>query len=128
MTRGLVFLLVMLVEGALAAVLGALLHRRLDLSRFGAGLRAGAAAIIGAGATHPLQWMMYPALVGELGVAWQATAVAEAGAILVETLFYAAVLRGHWRWSLALSVVVNAIGFGAGVTLADWLGPAATGS
>ena len=114
----------MLVEGALAALLGALLRRRLGLSRFGAGLRAGGAAIIGAGATHPLQWTMYPLLLAELGIQWQASAVAEVGAILVETLFYAAVLRGHWRWSLALSVVVNTVGFGAGLVFADWLASA----
>jgi hypothetical protein len=33
-------------------------------------------------------------------------------------LFYAAALRGHWRWSLALSIVVNAVAFGAGILVA----------
>jgi len=47
--------------------------------------------------------------------------VGEAGVVLVETLFYAAALRGHWRWSLALSIIVNAAAFGAGVLLASGL-------
>lgn len=118
----------MLVEGVLAAILGVLLRRQLGLSRFGAGLRAGAAAIIGAGVTHPLQWVMYPLLLAELGIQWWAVAVAEVGAIFVEALFYAAVLRGHWGWSLALSVAVNTVGFGAGLALADWLASASAGT
>ena len=115
----------MLIEGAVAAMLGAWLYRRLDFSRFSAGLRASAAAIIGTGATHPLQWMAFPALSATIGVPWQAIAVVEVGIVLVEALFYAAVLRGHWRWSLALSIVVNAISFGAGFAMAGTSGPIA---
>lgn len=128
MTRGFGFLLVMLVEGAIALALGVWLHRRLRLSRFGAGLRAGAAAIIGTGATRPGQWMALPVLLAATGVQWQATALAETGVVLVEALFYAAVLRGYWRWSIALSIIVNAVGFGATLALAGWIAPAATGS
>lgn len=128
MTKGLGFLLVMLIEGVVAALLGAWLHRRFGQSRFGAGLRAGAAAVIGTGATHPLQWMAFPVLLVDVGVQWQAIALVEIGAVLVETLFYAAVLRGHWRWSMTLSIVVNAVGFSAALAAAGWIVPAATGS
>jgi len=108
-------------------MLGAWLYRRLDLSRLGAGLRTSAAAIIGTGATHPLQWMAFPPLSTAIGVPWQAIAITEGGAVLVEALFYAAVLRGHWRWSLTLSIVVNAVSFGAGLAIAGANGRIATG-
>ena len=39
-------------------------------------------------------------LLGWTGTWWGAAALGEAGVVLVETLFYAAALRGHWRWSL----------------------------
>jgi hypothetical protein len=124
MTKGVGFLFIMLIEGAVAAMLGAWLYQRLDLSRLGAGLRTSAAAIIGTGATHPLQWMAFPPLSAAIGVSWQAIMMIEGGAVLVEALFYAAVLRGHWGWSLALSVGVNAISFGAVLAIA---GSIATG-
>jgi hypothetical protein len=55
------------------------------------------------------------------GIWWGAAALSETGVILVETLFYAAALRGHWRWSLALSSVANLAAFGAGILLTSWL-------
>ena len=89
MTKGLAFLVGMLIEGAVSALLAMLLRKQLDLPRFSAAVRCGAAA------------------------------VSEAGVVLVEMLFYAAALRGHWRWSLALSIVVNAAAFSAGMLLAS---------
>jgi len=123
MTQGLPFLLSMLIEGAVAAALGALLCTRLDLSRFGAGVRAGAAAVIGTGATHPAVWMGFPRLLDWTGTWWGAAALGEAGVILVETLFYAAALRGRWNWSLGLSTIGNLASFGTGIFLTSWLSP-----
>lgn len=121
MTQGLAFLLSMSIEGAVAALLGLWLCRRLDLSRFSASIRTCAAAVIGTGATHPVLWMGFSRLLEWTGIWWEAAALGEAGVILVETLFYAAALRGHWRWSLALSVAANLAGFGAGIALTSWL-------
>ena len=121
MTQGLVFLITMLIEGILAALLGLALRRRFDLSRFSACVRACAAAVIGTGATHPALWVGFSRLLEWTGSWRGAAALSMAGVILVETLFYAAALRGHWRWSLALSTVVNLAAFGAGVFLASWL-------
>ena len=121
MTQGLAFLLSMLIEGALAALLGGWLCRRFDLSRFGASVRTGAAAVIATGATHPALWMGFSRLLDWTGIWWGAAALGEAGVILVETLFYAAVLRGHWRWSLMLSAIVNLAAFGTGIFLTPWL-------
>jgi hypothetical protein len=121
MTRGLAFLLSMLVEGAVAALLGACLRERFDLSRLGAGVRAGTAAMVGTGATHPALWVGFPRLMEWTGTWWSAAALSVAGVILVETLFYAAALRGYWRWSLVLSTIVNLLSFGAGMLLTSWL-------
>jgi hypothetical protein len=121
MTQGLAFLLSMLSEGAVAALLGAWLCRRFELPRFSAGVRTCAAAVIGTGATHPALWMGFSRLLDWTGIWWGAAAMSVAGVILIETLFYAAALRGHWRWSLMLSTVVNLAGFGAGILLTTWL-------
>jgi hypothetical protein len=121
MTQGLVFLLSMLMEGLLAALLGVWLAQRLDFSPFSAGVRTCAAATIGTGATHPALWMGYSELLEWTGTWWGATTLSVVGVILVETLFYAAALRGHWRWSLALSTIVNLASFGAGLFLTSWL-------
>lgn len=121
MTKGLAFLIGMLIEGAVAALLAASLHKQLDLSRFSAVVRCGIAAVIGTGATNPAIWAGFSRLEGWTGSWWGAAAVSEAGVILVEMLFYAAALRGHWRWSLALSIVVNAAAFSAGMLLASGL-------
>ena len=121
MTKGLAFLLGMLIEGAVAALIAILLRKRFNLSRFGAAVRCGAAAVIGTGATNPAIWAWFSRLEGWTGTWWGAAALSEAGVVLVETLFYAAALRGHWRWSLALSIVVNAAAFSAGVLLASGL-------
>ena len=121
MTKGLAFLLGMLIEGVVAALLGILLRKQFDLSRFSAAVRCGAAAVIGSGATNPAIWAGFSRLEGWTETWWGAAALSEAGVVLVETLFYAAALRGHWRWSLALSIVVNAAAFGAGVLLASEL-------
>lgn len=118
MTKGLAFLAGMLIEGAVAALLALLLRRQIGLSGFSAAVRCAAAAVIGTGATNPALWVWYSGLEGWTGTWWGAAALSEAGVVLVETLFYAAALRGHWRWSLALSIVVNAVAFGAGVLLA----------
>lgn len=121
MTKGPAFLLWMLVEGAVAALLGALLHRRFNLSRFGAAVRCGAAAVIGTGATNPAMWAGYSRLEGWTGSWWGAAALGETGVVLVEALFYAAALHGRWRWSLALSIAANATTFGAVVLSASGL-------
>jgi hypothetical protein len=121
MTQGLVFLLSMLMEGLLAALLGVWLAQRLDFSPFSAGVRTCAAAIIGTGATHPALWMGYSELLKWTGTWRDAATLSVVGVILVETLFYAAALRGHWRWSLALSTMVNLASFGAGLFLTSWL-------
>jgi hypothetical protein len=121
MTKALAFLLGMLIEGVVAALLGILLRKQFDLSRFSTAVRCGAAAVIGSGATNPAIWAGFSRLEGWTGTWWGAAALSEAGVVLVETLFYAAALRGHWRWSLALSIVVNAAAFSAGVLLASGL-------
>lgn len=118
MTKGLAFLVGMLIEGVVAALLAVLLRRRFGLSGFSAAVRCAAAAVIGTGATNPALWVWYSGLEGWTGTWWGAVALSEAGVILVETLFYAAALRGHWRWSLVLSTVVNAVAFGASILLA----------
>ncbi|HET6158704.1 MAG TPA: hypothetical protein VFE34_10200 [Dongiaceae bacterium] len=121
MTERLAFLLSMLIEGAVAALLGVWLRERLGLSRFSASVRACAAAVIGTGATHPVLWVGFSRLLGWTGIWWGAAVMSEAGVILAETLFYAAALRGHWRWSLALSAMSNLASFAAGVALTSWL-------
>lgn len=117
MTKGLAFLLGMLIEGAVAALLGTLLHKPFDRSRFGAAVRCGAAAVIGTGATNPAIWVGFSRLEEWTGSWWGAAALGEAGVVLVETLFFAAALRGRWRWSLALSIAANAAAVGAGMLL-----------
>lgn len=119
MTKGLAFPLSMLVEGAVAALLGVLLHKRFDRSRFGAAVRCTAAAVIGTGATNPAMWAGFSRLEDWTGSWWGAVALGEAGVVLVEALFYAAALRGRWRWSLALSIAANAAAFGAGMLFAS---------
>jgi hypothetical protein len=121
MTQGLAFLLSMLIESAVAALLGVLLCRRFDLSRFSATTRVCAAAVIGTGATHPAVWMGFSRLLGWTGTWWGAAALCEAGVILVEGLFYAAALRGRWRGSFALSTAANLASFAAGIVLTSWL-------
>ena len=119
MSKGLALLLCMLIEGAVAALLGLLLHKRFDLSPFSAAIRCGAAAVIGTGATNPAIWMGFASLEDWTRNWWGAVAVSEAGVVLVETLFYAAALHGRWRWSLAFAIVVNAAAFGAALYLAS---------
>jgi hypothetical protein len=121
MMRGTAFLFSILIEGAAAALLGALLRRRFELSHFDASVRTCAAAVIGTGATHPILWLEFSRLQEWAGTWWGAAALSEAGVVLVETLFYAAALRGHWRWSLALSVLVNLAAVGGGFLFAGWL-------
>ena len=121
MTKGLAFLLCMLIEGVVAALIAALLRKQFDLSRFSAAVRCGAAAIVGTGATNPALWAWFSRLEEWTGSWWGAAAVSQAGVVLVEMLFYAAALRGHWRWSLAFSIVANAAAFGAGILLASGL-------
>ncbi|HJR21682.1 MAG TPA: hypothetical protein VJ822_08685 [Dongiaceae bacterium] len=121
MTKGLAFLVCMLIEGAVATLLGILLSRQFNLSRFGAAVRCGAAAVIGTAATNPAIWAGFSRLEGWTGTWWGAAALSEAAVVLVETLFYAAALRGHWRWSLVISIIVNAMAFGAGVLFSSGL-------
>lgn len=121
MTKGLAFLLCMLIEGSVAALLAVVLRKRFDLSRFGAAVRCAAAAVVGTGATNPVVWAWYSRLEGWTGTWWGAASVSQAGMVLVEMLFYAAALRGHWRWSLAFSIVANAAAFGAGYLFASGL-------
>ena len=100
----------MLIEGAVAALLGALLHKRFDRSRFGAAVRCGAAAVIGTGATNPAIWAGFSRLEDWTGTWWGASALGEAGVVLVEALFYAAAL---------LSIAANAAAFGASMLIAS---------
>jgi hypothetical protein len=120
MTQGLGFLLAMLLEGALAAALGWRLGARLELSRFSAGVRCGAASVIGTGVTHPVLWLWLSRWVDITGSWWGGALSALILAILVEGLFYLAVLRGHWRLSLGMSAGANIVGFGA-TLLINWL-------
>lgn len=121
MTQGLAFLFSMLIEGAVAALLGAILRKQFDLSRFGASVRAGAAAVIATGATHPLVWLEFSTFMEWTGTWWGAAALSVAAVVLVETVFYTAALRGHWRWSFVLSAAVNTVAFGGGLLLTSWL-------
>ena len=121
MTQGLAFLLSMLIESAVAALLGVCFSERLALSRFGASVRTCAAAVIGTGATHPALWMVFSRLLEWTGTWWGAVALGETSVILVETLFYAAALRGRWRLSLGLSAVANLASLGAGILITSWL-------
>jgi hypothetical protein len=121
MTQGLAFLASLLLEGAVAALLGIWLCKRFNLSRVGAGLRTGAAAVIGTGATHPMVWLGLSRLLEWTGTWWGAAALSVASVILVETFFYAAALRGHWRWSFALSILANLAALCAGSLLTSWL-------
>ncbi len=120
MTQGLGFLLAMLLEGALAATLGWWLARRLDLSRFSASARCCAASVIGTGVTHPILWLWFSRWVDITGSWWGGALSALVLAIMVEGLFYAAVLRGHWRLSLGVSAAINLLAFGAALAI-DWL-------
>ena len=121
MTQGLIFLICMAIEGVVAAFLGACVNQQLELSRFGASVRAGAAAVVGTGATHPVIWLEHARLLELVGNRWGAIGSGAAGVILVETLFYAAVFRGHWRWSAMLSTMANIAALGAGLFLIGWL-------
>lgn len=120
MTQGLGFLLAMLLEGVLAATLGWWLGPRLDLSRFSASVRCCAASVIGTGVTHPVLWLWLSRWVEITGSWWGGALSALALAILVEGLFYAAVLRGRWSLSVGLSAAANLVGFGAAL-LINWL-------
>ncbi|HWA50449.1 MAG TPA: hypothetical protein VG742_19430 [Dongiaceae bacterium] len=120
MTHGLGFLLAMLTEGALAAALGWWLASHLKLSRFSGSVRCCAASVISTGVTHPVLWLWFSRWVDITGSWWGVALSALALGILAEGLIYAAVLRGHWRLSLALSAVVNIAGFGAALLL-NWL-------
>ena len=68
MTKGLAVLVCMLIEGAVAALLGILLSRRFNLSRFGAAVRCGAAAVIGTAAANPAIWAEFSRLEGWTGI------------------------------------------------------------
>jgi len=120
MTQGLGFLLAMLLEGALAAALGWWLGPRLELSRFAASVRCSAASVIGTGVTYPALWLWFSRWVEITGSWWGGALSGLCLAILVEGMFYAAVLRGHWRLSLGLSAVANVGSFGVAV-LINWL-------
>ncbi len=120
MTQGLGFLLAMLAEGALAAALGWWLGPRIAQTRFSGGVRCCAASVIGTGVTHPVLWLWFGRWVEFAGSWWGGALSALALAILAEGMFYAAVLRGHWRLSFGLSVLVNIFGFWA-VLLINWL-------
>src|SRR5262245_60798943 len=121
MTQGLAFLLSMLIEGLFAALLGLWLSRRLGLSPFSASVRTCAAAVIGTGATHPARWVGYSKLLEWTGTWRGAGSLSVAGVVRADTRFYAAALRGHWRWCLVLSTAANLATFGAGLILTTWL-------
>lgn len=121
MTQGLAFLISLLIEGAVAAVLGVCFSERLALSRFGASVRTCAAAVIGTGATHPVLWIVFSRLLEWTGTWRGAVVLGETGVILVETLFYVAALRGHWRLSFCLSAIANLVSLGAGILITSWL-------
>lgn len=120
MTQGSGFLLAMLLEGAAAAALGWLLARHLGLSRHTASLRCCAASVIGTAATHPVLWLWLSRWNEVTGSWWGGTASALCLVILMEGMFFAAALRGHWRIAYGLSTAVNMIGFGAALPI-NWL-------
>lgn len=117
MTQGLSFLLALLVEGTAAASLGWWMADRLVLSHAHASLRSFAAAVIGTGVTHPAMWLWLSRLMDMSGSWWGGAIAGQCLVILVETLFYAAALRGHWRLSLGLSAGANLASIAAGALL-----------
>lgn len=123
MTQGFLLLLETLTEAAVTAALGWWLAGRLDMPRAGASLRCCAAAIIATGATHPVMWVWSYRLLEMTGSRWGGLATGQVLVILVETLFYAAALRGHWRLSLMISAVANAVAFGGGLLLSALVAP-----
>ena len=86
MTKGLAFLLGMLIEGAVAALLAILLRKQFDLPRFSAAVRCAAAAVIGTGATNPAIWAWFSRLEGWTGTWWGAAALSEAGVVLARDI------------------------------------------
>lgn len=121
MTQGLAFLLAVGIEAAVAAAIGFWCAPRLELSRGNAGLRCLAAAVIGTGVTQPAVWLEHSSLVDFTGSRWGGLAIGVGLAILVEMLFYAAALRGHWILSSLSSAAANAAA--VGTTLALGLAP-----
>lgn len=113
MTQGLGFVLAMLVESTAAGALGWWLGPRLKRSRLVASFRCCLASIVGTGVTHPALWLWFSRWLGIAGSPWAGTLSALCLIILVESLFYAAALRGPWRYALGLSATANLISFSA---------------
>lgn len=109
MVQGVFFLLAVAAEGIVAAVFGNWLASRLGLTRRSAALRCLAAAVVGSGATQPVVWLELSRLVELAGSRWGGLASALGLVILIETLVYAAALRGHWRLSLLMSAFANTV-------------------
>lgn len=122
MTQGLGFLLAMLFEAAVAALLGWLIARRRDLPPSATSFRCCAASVIGTGITHPILWLWLSRWMGITGSRWGGTLSALCLVILLEGLVFAAALRGRWRLAWGLSAAANAAAFGA-VLLINWLLP-----
>lgn len=123
MNQGFLLLLATLTEGAVAAALGWWLAGHLGMPRLGVSLRCCAAAIIATGLTHPMMWLWSSRLLELTGSRWGGLAAGQGLVILVETLVYAAALRGHWRPSLLISAVANAGAFGGGHLLSSLVAP-----
>ena len=70
--------------------------------------------------SHPVLWLWLSRWVDITGSWWGGALSALVLAILVEGLFYLAVLRGHWSLSLGMSAAANIVGFGA-TLLVNWL-------
>jgi hypothetical protein len=108
-TRGLPFLICILVELLVAGGLAWLLARRGYGAPADLMTRCCAAAIIGTGVSQPALWMWFAQLEAALGSRWMAVAAAQGMVILAETPFYAAALRGRWRLSLGTSAAANLV-------------------
>ena len=120
MTHGFGFLIAMLLEGVAAAALGWLLAPRLAMPRTTASVRCCMASVIGTAVTHPVLWLWLSRWQEIAGSWWVGTLSALCLVILVEGAFYAAALRGHWRFAFGLSAVANMIAFSLAL-LISWL-------
>jgi hypothetical protein len=109
MTQFVALLLSMVSEAAVAAALVVAL-------RWGNGVLAAAAAIIGTLATHWLAWWAIPHLEAVFGYAPAAAAV-ETAVVLAESIVYLFMVPLPYRRALATSLLANATSLGLGLAI-----------
>jgi hypothetical protein len=73
----------LLIEGAVSALLAIFLRKQFDMSRFSAAVRCGGAAVIATGATSPCDLGGTFGIGGWTGTWWGTAALGEAGVVLV---------------------------------------------